>query len=793
IFVNFYMPQSQNEFFQSSHSTVTLKDKIRTYFAYWPLIITCVLVCICIASLYIAFTNSKYLAATSFIVKGSEQGTPTSKDLIESAVNGGKKEINLNDEILLLNASSLMERTVAKNGFNISYYKKDRFKNIDVYQNAPFSLVAKKLTDSNKTYEFNIKRLDINGGDFLYGSDKIEKLFPFHWNEPFTIGSQQFVLIPSGKGNYVAQDVDYTVRWQPVWQAASKFSQSLLTKASDKANVIELSIKAENLDEGVDLLNALFEEFNMSDMEDRKKLSDNTIEFIDERLLSNSRELQGAEGNLKNYRGNNQLIDMRDQSKRSLDESDSISKAMKDLTIHQSIVDMILNYTNNPANANKLVPSSLGLNDGTLASLIVQYNELKLKKERETPLVASNSTVIQDLNMQLSNLKVSLNESLNNINKNLQMQENNLREQNSQNKTHLSSIPHNERILQEIKRKQNISEGLYLYLLQKREEAAISGTASDVAHYKQIDMATGYGPVEPNTSNIIIYATLFGFFLAFGWIYVHNIFNDKVNSKQEVMQRTSLPVIGQINHIPKKEKEVLQVWGITAIGEQFRSIRSAVYSQLKEKNKKIVLITSSTNGEGKSFTSLNLAAVCAIPGKKVALLEFDIRKPTIARKLNLENSRGLTQFLTGEITNLTDISYALNKIPSLHVYPSGPVPMNPADLLSGEVLNRLFETLKTKYDYIIIDSPPAGIVSDSFILREFGDLVLYIVRFQKTLKKQLDFIKESNENISPRNTAIILNDVKTADNYGFSYKDQYNYDRMNGTAKKINNTFPVES
>ena len=787
------MPQSQNEFFQSSHSTVTLKDKMRAYFAFWPLILTCVLVCICIASLYIAFTTPKYLATTSFIVKGSEQGTPTSKDLIESAVNGGKKEINLNDEILLLNASSLMERTVAKNGFNISYYKKDKFKNIDVYQNAPFSLVAKKLTDSNKTYEFNIKRLDTNGGDFLYGSTNNEKPFPFHWNEPFTISNQQFVFIPSPKGNYVNQDVDYTVRWQPVWQAASKFSQSLVTKASDKASVIELSLKAENLDEGVDLLNALFEEFNMSDMEDRKKLSDNTIEFIDERLLSNSRELQGVEGNLENYRGSNQLIDMSDQSKQSLDNSESISKALKDLSIQQNIVDMILNYINNPANANKLVPSSLGLNDGTLASLIVQYNELKLKKEREIPLVASNSTVLQDLNMQLSNVKVSLNESLNNINKNLQMQENNLKEQNLQNKSHLSSIPHNERILQEIKRKQNISEGLYLYLLQKREEAAISGTASDVAHYKQVDMASGIGPVEPNAMNIVFYATLFGFFLAFGWIYLHQLFNDKVKSKEETISRTSLPVIGQINHIPKKEKDVFQIWGVNAIGEQFRTIRSVIYSLLKERNNKVILVTSSTNGEGKSFISLNLAAVCAIPGKKVALLEFDIRKPTIARKLNLENSRGLTQFLTGEITSLSDISYALNKIPSLHVYPSGPVPMNPADLLSGENLNRLFEKLKANYDYIIIDSPPAGIVTDSFILREFSDMVLYIVRFQKTLKKQLDFIKETNVNYSLQNVSIILNDVKNGDNYGFNYKNHYNNDQSNGTLKKKSNTFPVES
>jgi capsular exopolysaccharide synthesis family protein len=380
---------------------------------------------------------------------------------------------------------------------------------------------------------------------------------------------------------------------------------------------------------------------------------------------------------------------------------------------------------------------------------------------------------MQDLNTQLENLKGSILESLKNIKRNLTMQEENFSQQNSQNKNYLASIPHDERVLQEIKRKQNITEGLYLYLLQKREEAAISGTASGVAHYKQIDMASAIGPVEPNSVNILIYSALFGFFISFSWIYIRQLFNDKVNSKQEVIDRTSLPVIGQINHISKREKHLLYIWGNNAIGEQFRAIRTSVYSMLKDKSKKVILITSSTHAEGKSFVSLNLAAACAMPGKKVALLEFDIRKPTIAIKLNLENTRGLTQYLTGEVNSISEISYSVNKIPSLHVYPSGPLPSNPADLLSTERLDRLFESLKANYDYIIIDSPPSGMVSDSFILGEFSDMVLYIIRSEKTLKKQLDFIRETIDNNSFNNVALVLNDLKRNDSYGFDYKSYY--------------------
>jgi capsular exopolysaccharide synthesis family protein len=775
------MPQYQNEFFGDNPSALTVKERLMKYFANWPLILACVLLCVGAAIVYIEFAMPKYLATTTFLIKGEEEGKPNSQDLIERSVNGGKKEINLNNEMLLINSSGLMERTVAKNGFNVSYFKKGSLKNIDISQNAPFTLVARRLTDSTHSYTINIKRIGLVGGNFLYGNEKEEKSVQFRWNEPFMISGQQFVLMPSGKQKIEFQEVDYLVLWQPVNEAASKYSEALVVKAYDtKASVIELSIKTESLDRGVDLLNALFDEFNSSDMDDRKKLSEITIQFIDERLMSISKELQGVEGNLENYRGSNELIDMNDQSRQSLEYSGAVSKTLKELAIQQSLVNMILNYFKNPSNGSKLVPSSLGLNDGTLASLIVQYNELQLKKEREVSRVAPNSTVMLDLNTQLESLKSSILESLNNISRNLQLQEKNFNQQNSQNKSYLASIPHDERVLQEIKRKQNITEGLYLYLLQKREEAAISGTASDVTHYKQIDLASGIGPVEPNSVNIIVYAALFGLFLSFGWIYTRQLFNDKVNSKQEVVKRTSLPVIGQINHISKRDHHLLYVWGNNAIGEQFRAVRTSLYSLLRDNSKKVILITSSTHGEGKSFISLNLAAVCAVPGKKVALLEFDIRKPSIAAKLNLVNTRGLAQYLTGEVNSISEISYAINKIPSLHVFPSGPVPSNPADLLSTGRLSRLFETLKANYDYIIIDSPPSGMVSDSFIMGEYSDLVLYIVRSQKTLKRQLDFIRETINNNSFKKVALILNDIKKGDNYGFEYESHYNPEHSNG-------------
>jgi capsular exopolysaccharide synthesis family protein len=382
---------------------------------------------------------------------------------------------------------------------------------------------------------------------------------------------------------------------------------------------------------------------------------------------------------------------------------------------------------------------------------------------------------MQDLNTQLGNLKNSILESLNNITMNLQLQEKNYNQQNSQNRSYLSSIPHNERVLQEIRRKQNITEGLYLYLLQKREEAAISGMASNVAHYKQIDPSTGYGPVEPNTGYIILYTILLGFFLAFGWIYFRGLLNDKIISKEDILSRVSLPLIGQISHVPKRENQGISILERNVAGEQLRSIRTDLSFLLKNNTKKNILVTSCMSDEGKSFVSLNLAAACAMPGKKVALLQFDLRKPVFETNSQFDNAKGLTYYLNSQTDDLSEISHSIKEIPTLHIYPPGSVPSNPADLLQTKNVCRLFEALKEEYDYIVIDTPPVELVSDAFVLAEYSDIALFILRQRVTLKKQLDYIKDVDSSKKFKRIALILNDMKASRKYGlYDYKyEQY--------------------
>jgi capsular exopolysaccharide synthesis family protein len=741
----------------SEPDNTTIRERLIKYLAKWPLFVFLLAGCITAGVIYTRYTVPKYLSSTQIMIR--EQGTNTadSKDIIENVAKG-KRDVNLNNEILLVKSKKLLEATILKNKFNVSYYNDGDILDIEIDKDAHFELVTDKIKDTGATVQMFLNHLDSIGGEISATGKKESSSQKFLWNKPFNYQGNN-IAFTNANPSYVRGKA-YIVKWESVESAVDHLFANLAVKPFDaKTSVIELSLKTENLQKGKDILNALAVELNAADEIDRTKLSQSTVQFIDERLLVISKELKGVEGNLENYQGNNQIVDIRGQSTQSLDNSNTVSKTIKDLGIQQGIVSMIQEYFSNPSKENKLVPSSLGLTDATLTSLITKYNELQLKKEREAPLVAPNSTVMQDLNTQLANLRESIVESLNSLSRNLTLQQNNFQQQKAQYSNILSSIPHNERILQEIKRKQTITEGLYLYLLQKREEAAISSTASNVANYKQINPADGYGPVEPNPMSTYLYTTLLGLFLAFGIIYLQDILNDKITKHDDIKGRTSLQIAGDISYVPKKSKNVFVVVTRNKASEEFRVIRSNIHFLLKQNDGKVVLITSQDSGEGKSFISLNLAAVCAIPGKKVALLEFDIRKPELSKIFSLEEEQGISEYLTGDINDHRGIYRSVAEIPDLHIYPCGKLISNPADLLMSDRLPTLILNLKEQYDYIFIDTPPVGLVTDGLILSQYADLVLFVLRYQVTSKKTLDFVNDLIDNQSLPTVSFVFNAI----------------------------------
>ncbi|GAC1430773.1 MAG: tyrosine-protein kinase [Chitinophagaceae bacterium] len=782
------MAEGINNLFRTDRgSSFTIKDYFSKYLSYWPLFLISLFICTTAGVLYTRYATPIYKATTLILVKGDQNngGARTSEDLIRTALEGGVRPNNLDNEIQLLTSSGLMERVTAKNNFNISYYKVANIRKIDLYTDVPFQLKLLSDPDTAGTTSavMTISKLSDAGGIIQYGAEKNKATVNFYWNNPFLIGWKNFVLthnrpVQNLEGNYM-------ISWTPVKQAAeeikSRYSVEVLDK---KTSIIKLEVLTENLKRGQDILNAVCKEFNLSDLEEKNAISEKTTNFINERLAVVTNELNGVEGSLENYQGNNQIINVASQSSQSFENANDVSKSLTNLNVQQGVVQMIEAYFNNGDNQGKLVPTSLGINDATLATLIARYNELQLKKEKEAPSLAPNGVILKDLTNQINSIKGSILENLQNITKNLQLQESSLQQKNIQYRQFLSALPHKERVMQEIKRKQSITEGLYLYLLQKREETSISASSSNVSIYKQIDQAKGFGPVQPNTTNIQLYSIAFGLLIPIGIIRMRDMLNDKITRKSDITTGTQIPVIGELSHIPLSKNTGIVVQSRDMIAEQFRLLRTNLSFIRKTAGCHVILITSTTTNEGKSFVSLNLAAVLAAPGYKVALLEFDMRLPAIFKMVDLNVSKGISEYLKGEATSPAEIRHEAEDIQGLHIYPAGAIPSNAADLLLSEKLPGFIERLKQEYQYIIIDTAPAALVTDAFILGRFCDAAIYIVRQGLTEKKQLDFINEIYKLGKFPNFCIVFNDIKSGGKYGSGYNYQTAYDYSYGNNKK---------
>lgn len=782
------MAESINNLFGTDKSgSFTFKEHFRRYLAYWPLFLVTLVTCVATGIIYIRYATPVYRASTLILVKGDQNnggGARNTEDLIRTALEGGSRPNNLDNEIQLLTSTGLMERVTAKNNFNFSYFKLANIRKIDLYRDVPFQLALVSGADSldGSPVALTLSNISNAGGTIAYGDDKNAATLPFYWNRPFTVQGKVFTLLHNRPLTNVTGN--YMITWAPVSLAAQAIENNLTVDVLDKkTSIIKLEILSENLKRGQDILNAVCREFDLAYLEEKNAVSEKTARFIDDRLAIVSSELSGVEGNLESYRGNNEIVNVTSQSAISFENESNVSKNITDVLVQQGVVKMIQDYFNSNDAKGKLVPSSLGINDPTLASLIVNYNQLQLQKERLAPTQAPNSLVLKDLNNQLASLRTSILENLQNITKNLQFQENKLQQKNAQYRQFISALPHKERVMQEIKRKQGITEGLYLYLLQKREENSISASSSNVSIYKQIDEAKGYGPVSPNKRNIQLYSIAFGLLIPIGIIRLRDMMNDRIMRKSDITARTPIPVTGELSHIRPSRNPGIVIRSRHLIAEQFRLLRTNLSFLHEAGSSQVILTTSSVNNEGKSFTSLNLAAVLAAPGNRVALLEFDMRMPAIVKMIDMDSRAGLSEFLSGEVTSTNEIRYESAELNSLHIYPAGKTPFNVADLLLSEKLPVLFETLKQHYQYIVIDTAPVNLVTDAFILGKYADIVIYLVRQNHTLKRQLDNINELSKTGKFSNLCIVFNDIRAGAKYGPGYESHkaysYSYGKNN--------------
>lgn len=777
---------------RGADSSINVEKLLSKIIAYWPLYAVFIVVACLLAFVYLRYTTPKYAASAKVLIK-DEAKNNTGEGQIMQDLGLQTNAANVENEVEILKSRTLMKKVVADMQTNIHYYAPGRIKTSEYYyKELPFRF--EPLFD-NSDVQFRFKyKLDI-GKDGSYTISDRKRSVTAHWGDTITLEVGKAVLTTNANPHPAYADLTHaTIEIKTTEYQAIRTQRKLKVKPVNKASILELSITDALPRRGEDVLNKLIEEYQQANVDDRNKTLDATVEFINDRLVGVNNELSDIEQDIEHFKSTNRLTDLSEQSKLLLGYTSEYEKQLTDNEVKLRVVESLEEYLKNEANKDRIVPSSLLVEDDAAMNAMKSYNDLQLKKSTLLLTNTEANPFVKNLDIQLANIRQDLMRSLASMKQGIEVSIKELKSRSGSVDNQIRQVPRTERIYLEYSRQQNIKQELYLYLLKKREETAIS-KSSTIANARVIDPAKSDSvPSSPNSGRVYLAAIALGLMLPSGWVFTRELFNIKVGTKEDVKTITRMPIAGEIGHRDGADEIVVQKESKTVIAEQFRTLRTNMQFLLGDDEQKTVMLTSSMSGEGKSFVALNLAVTLALSGKKVVLMELDLRKPKISEHLALRAGKGFTQYVIGQ-AGVSDIQYPSGIVDSLYIVPSGSIPPNPSELIMSVKVGELFAELNKNYDYIVVDSAPVGLVTDAQLLNKYANVVLYVSRMNYTFKEQLRNADELHKSGRMNNMSLVLNDVKSRTGvygygYGYgNYDDGYGSEGKNGIFSKITGSF----
>jgi len=755
---------------QSENVKVSVKDFLLRYLRYIPLFIISVSLFLAIAYIYLRYATPIYNSKATLLIKNENKSMGLGGTTMESMLtfNGSN---NVQNEIEILKSLNLAKRVVRAINLQEKHYTIGKIKTTLIYplNQSPLKFQVLKLTDT--IGGVNLKVTIINEDHFTLNDDNTKV---YNFGQTIENGEGVFKLEKNGVYFNSKKYEDYQLNWYPLESAGFAMLEGLkVSTIKDQTDILLISYQGIHPQLGRDIINQLMQEYNQSNIEDKNQITSKTISFINDRLNLIVNELGDVEKNLQQYKQENNVIDLGTQSKLFLEDLSGIDKQQNETEVKLNIIKYLRDYVNEKGNEYSIVPSILGVQDPTLNQLVSQYNEFQLQRATQLKSTTINNPLIVTLELQLEKLRIDIKENLKNVYNSTNILKTDLSKKSGEYRSSITSVPIKEKQLLEITRQQGIKQTLYLFLLQKREEAAIS-LASTISNSQIVDKAIASTvPIKPDHFNVKLMAVFVGLIFPLGFIYLKEILNDKVNNRGDIQKVTQAPIFGEIGHSQHEHPLVVKKNSRNIVSEQFRMIRSNLQYLVGKIEKPVILVTSTFSGEGKSFVSINVGAVMALAGKRTVILEFDIRKPKIASGLNLSRTLGITSYLVGN-SELSTLPVQVPNVDGLYVIPCGPIPPNPAEMLLDPRISILFQYAKNNFDAVIIDTAPVGLVSDSLSLSQYADCTLYLVRLEYTLKKQIYFIDEIYRNKKLPRPAILVNDIKASGNY-YSYGNYSGY------------------
>jgi len=755
---------------QAETDYVDVKEMLSKYTRYWYMFMLSIVLCAALAYAYLYLATPQYKISSSLLLKNEESDANTL-----SGGNTALGELNLfstkqriDNEIEVLKANSLMQRVFQELGLNATYYLDGQFKKREIYgAELPIRLSINKLHPTAFQKWITVRRKTSTTFELTdEDGDASTHKFGEEVSKPYGI----FTVI-AAPDNRTSEPIH--ILFHDTHKLANEYNERLKVESvNKKASVITITLIDSVPQKGKDIINKLLEVYSDEALEDRNLVAKTTITFIDERLKYLTSELSNVERDVEQYKQAHELTDVTSNADQYLTQATEYNKQLSELAIQIEVLESIENYINKQPGKFEMVPSNLTIQDPTLVTLITRFNELQLERERMLRTTLPNNPLVQDLNDQLASLQLNILENLHNIKNGLTITQKRLQSSSGKFRSQIQRVPSIERDLLEINRQQGTKGNLYLYLLQKREESALALEIT-VSKTRMLDPATeGDKPVSPKVTLVYLLAVILGMGIPFSIIYTKDALNDKIQSKRDIVKSTQTPILGEISHNTSGKSLIVTEESGTSIAELFRLIRSNLQFATAGKENKVLMVTSSQSGEGKTFFSINLAASLTLVGKKVALLELDLRMPSLSKQLGKAPGLGISDYLVGsKKVSIEDIIRPHNGVPGLYIASSGSLPPNPAELMMSHNLANLINSLKGSFDYIIIDTAPVGKVADAFSLGPLIDSTIYLVRANYTYKHHVELVEDIYRNKKLPHPMIVLNDVKedAAHSYGYGY------------------------
>ena len=740
---------------------LNIREVMVKYLRHWYLFVLTVSACLLAAYFYLRYATPVYTVTSEIMIK-EDKGNRGSAQNILSDLDIFNTKSNVQDEIEILKTRYLMKKVVEEMQLNISYFEIGKIKTSDIYNKAPFYITLLSFNDSIPLQKFQIEE-DKNAA-FIITNKGISTTHRFE-DPIIKPGLSMIVHRRPGLG-FAGHRYLFSI--SSVNAATDTYVNSVTPEMVDKkSNVIQMTISTTVPGKGEAILTKLYEIYTRVNREDKNRIVDSTISFINDRLGKVADELKDVESNVEQFKRNNNIsIDIKTQSGFLLENVSELDKMITDQEVKTNVVESIQQHLN--SSTFRVVPGALVIQDPTYMSMVEKYNMLVLERDNQLQTTKEDNPFIKSLNQQVLNLKTDLLTSLSNIKRGMGIAKSNLSQKKNRLLGEISLVPSKERAFIEISRQQNVKQQLYLYLLQKREETAISKSGT-LANSRLIEPAiSGRVPFSPKRSLIYLGALVLGILIPAGFIYGKELLNNKITSKQDITRMTKVPIFGELGHNNTGEIIIARQDARTVLAEQFRLMRTNLHFFLKGNTHQVILLTSSMSGEGKSFLSVNLALSLAISGKKVVLMELDLRKPKVSKLLGLSGSKGFTNFVVADIP-ISSLLQPTTIEPNLFVISAGPIPPNPAELILMEKVTTLFDYLRKEFDFIIVDTAPVGLVTDALLLSKYADANIYVVRQDYTLKDQINIINDLAVNAKMANMSILINDVKNRGSYGYGY------------------------